>query len=189
MSLSAMPPSAMSSSSMSPSSLSPSNPLSPGAFLETIVIFLLPYFMDAATALDDARAEVLDTLAAYAIRTRADALQAARIIAFSMATLDTLHQAKTLKMSDSMRIRYRSCANGLNRTASQMQKSLDGNRATDAREPETVTDTPISAASHPPATLAERNKHVWAGAMMDTLKQMGLPVQIIPPAEAQPLRP
>ena len=39
------------------------------------------------------------------------------------------------------------------------------------------------------ASLAERNKRVWAGAMMDTLKQMGLPVQIIPPAEAQPLRP
>jgi hypothetical protein len=177
---------------MPPSSTSPSaNPLRPGAFLETIIIFLLPYFMDATTGLDDARAEVLDTLAAYPIRSRTDVLQAARIIAFSMATLDTLHQAKTLEMSDSMRIRYRSCANGLNRTASQMQKSLDQNHPTDAREPEpeSIAEAPISAASHPPATLAERNKHVWAGAMMDTLKQMGLPVQIIPPAEAQPLRP
>ena len=100
-------------------------PSRPGAFLETIIAFLLPYFAGAAADIDDARSEILDTLACYATRTRAEMLQAAQIIAFGMTTLDVLAEARVAEMSPSMRIRYRGCANGLNRSTLQTEKALD----------------------------------------------------------------
>ena len=52
-------------------------------------------------------------------------LQAAHIIAFGITTLDVLAEAKTAEMSQSMRLRYRSCANSLNRSTLQTEKALD----------------------------------------------------------------
>jgi hypothetical protein len=101
-------------------------PLSrPGSFLETIIAFLLPYFIAAATDKHEARSEILDTLASYDTRTRAEMLQAAHIIALGMTTLDVLAEAKTAEMSLSMRLRYRGCANNLNRSTLQTEKALD----------------------------------------------------------------
>ena len=97
----------------------------PNSFLETIIAFLLPYFIDASRDKHEARSEILDTLAAYETRTRAEMLQAAHIIALGMTTLDVLAEAKTTEMSQSMRLRYRGCANNLNRSALQTEKALD----------------------------------------------------------------
>src|ERR1700733_11448407 len=99
--------------------------LPPNSFLETIIAFLLPYFSAASRDKHEARSEILDTLAAYETRTRAEMLQAAHIIAFGMTTLDVLAEAKTTEMSQSMRLRYRSCANSLNRSTLQTEKALD----------------------------------------------------------------
>ena len=99
--------------------------LGPGSFLETIIAFLLPYFMDASMNKHEARSEIVDTLASYDTRTRAEMLQAAHIIAFGMTTLDVLAEAKTAEMSQSMRLRYRGCANNLNRSTLQTEKALD----------------------------------------------------------------
>src|ERR1700687_1716662 len=95
------------------------------SFLETIIAFLLPYFTDAAMDKHEARSEIIDTLASYETRTRAEMLQAAHIIAFGMTTLDVLAEAKTAEMSQSMRLRYRGCANSLNRSTLQTEKALD----------------------------------------------------------------
>ena len=81
--------------------------LPPNSFLETIIAFLLPYFSAASRDKHEARSEILDTLACYETRTRAEMLQAAHIIAFGMTTLDVLAEAKTAEMSQSMRLRYR----------------------------------------------------------------------------------
>jgi hypothetical protein len=97
----------------------------PNFFLESIITFLLPYFSIHAADLRGARSEILDTLTSYATRTRAEMLQAAQIIALGMTTLDVLAEAKTAEMSQSMRIRYRSCANGLNRSTLNTEKALD----------------------------------------------------------------
>ena len=97
----------------------------PGSFLETIIAFLLPYFIAAATDKHEARSEILDTLVSYDTRTRAEMLQAAHIIALGMTTLDVLAEAKTAEMSLSMRLRYRGCANSLNRSTLQTEKALD----------------------------------------------------------------
>jgi hypothetical protein len=99
--------------------------LPPNSFLETIIAFLMPYFIGASRDKQEARSEILDTLAAYETRTRAEMLQAAHIIAFGMTTLDVLAEAKTAEMSQSMRLRYRSCANSLNRSTLQTEKALD----------------------------------------------------------------
>ncbi len=97
----------------------------PNAYLETIIAFPLPYFSAAAADLREARSEIIDTLASYSTRTRAEMLQTAEIIAFGMTTLDVLAEAKTTEMSPSMRLRYRSCANSLNRSTLQTEKALD----------------------------------------------------------------
>ena len=97
----------------------------PNSFLETIIAFLMPYFIVASMDKREARSEILDTLAAYETRTRVEMLQAAHIIAFGMTTLDVLAEAKTAEMSQSMRLRYRGCANNLNRSTLQTEKALD----------------------------------------------------------------
>src|ERR1700734_809633 len=79
--------------------------LPPNSFLETIIAFLLPYFSAASMDKHEARSEILDTLASYETRTRAEMLQAAHIIAFGMTTLDVLAEAKTAEM-------YNPCACG-----------------------------------------------------------------------------
>jgi hypothetical protein len=93
------------------------------AFLESIIAFLLPYVITAAKDARDARTEIIETLEAYATRTRAEMLQAAHIIALGMTTLDVLAEAKTADMSPSMRLRYRGCANGLNRSTLRTEKA------------------------------------------------------------------
>ena len=93
--------------------------------LERLICFLLPYFTDLLPDPEAARTEILETLASYGARTRAELLHAARIIAFSMTTLDVLHEAKTTEMSQSMRLRYCGCANNLDRSSRQNQQALD----------------------------------------------------------------
>jgi hypothetical protein len=82
--------------------------------IEESIAFLLPYFGDLGGEDREARIEIIETLAAYATRARAEMLKASQIIALGMTTLDVLSGAKTTEMSQSMRIRYRGCANGLN---------------------------------------------------------------------------
>ena len=115
------------------------------SFLETIIAFLLPYFIGASRDKHEARSEILDTLTSYETRTRAEMLQAAHIIAFGMTTLDVLAEAKTADMSQSMRLRYRGCANSLNRSTLQTEKALDQRLARElppvpAEMPEPVDD-------------------------------------------------
>jgi len=116
-------------------------------FLESIIAFLMPYFSAFAADADAARTEIIETLASYATRTRAEMLHAAQIIAFGMSTLDTLAEAKEADMSLSMRIRYRGCANGLDRACKQNETALRRRLACDLPvmvepAPEPVNDLP-----------------------------------------------
>jgi hypothetical protein len=105
---------------MTPSTSTPH----PNLFLERLILFLMPYFLPVASDPAAARADILATLASYAGRTRAEIINAARIIAFSFAALDTLAEAKTEDLSPSMRLRYRGCANNLNRSCQQNEQTL-----------------------------------------------------------------
>src|SRR6202161_1689865 len=99
--------------------------LQPNSFLETIIAFLMPYFIGASRDKHEARSEIVDTLAAYETRTRAEMLQAAHIIAFGMTTLEVLDEAKTTEIAQSIGLRYHSCANSLNRSTLKTEKALD----------------------------------------------------------------
>ena len=181
--------------------------LGPGSFLETIIAFLLPYFSAASMDKHEARSEIIDTLASYETRTRAEMLQAAHIIALGMTTLDVLAEAKTAEMSVSMRLRYRGCANNLNRSTLQTEKALDERLARElppapAEIPEPIDDmreAEIMAViqqakakidtqrprAHPAtaphlATDQTWDAHLWASAMMDSLQQPAAPVQPAP---------
>ena len=131
-------------------------PCHPGAFLETIIAHLLPHFLPAAKNPQEARQEILATLNAYETTSRSELLLAAQVIALGMTTLDALAEAKATDTPPALRIRHRSTANSLNRSATQTERTLDRRRAT------------------PPAQ--RHDNHLWAGAMLDTLKQMGIPL-------------
>jgi hypothetical protein len=180
----------------------------PNAFLETIIALLTPHFATGTTDAFDARSAVIETLAAYATRTRGELLRAAQIIALGMTTLDVLAEAKTAEMSQSMRLRYRGCANSLNRCASNTEKALERRLACDAPStaepmPEPASDVTTGAnANSPvgqsatafephrnPAWPQERDRHLWAGAMMQTLQQLGVPVQITRPEDEARIKP
>jgi len=180
-----------------------------GIFLETIVALLMPYFMRPGRDVQDVRTEICATLAAYAVRTHAEILEAAQIIAFSMTSLDVLAEARTTEMSASMRVRCRGCANGLRRATAQLEKALNERLAAGAAEhadstSEPLDDAPGSGAEaaiqaraelgahrdRPPSTrpvvapilLAgrDRSNQLHVTAMMDEPKQMGIEGQRIP---------
>jgi hypothetical protein len=120
--------------------------LQPNSFVESIITLLMPYLSIHAADMRGARSEIIDTIASYATRTRAEMLQAAQIIA--LTTLDVLAESKTAEMSQSMRIRYRGCANGRNRSTLNTEKALDRRldcelpAATPEPMPEPVNDVP-----------------------------------------------
>ena len=134
-------------------------------------------------------------------------LQAAQIIAFGMTTLDVLAEAKTAEMSQSMRLRYRGCANNLNRSTLQTEKALDQRLARElppapAEMPEPIDDmrqAEIMAViqQHKAKIDAQRPRanpaaaphlapdQTWdpqllASAMLDSLQHPGAPVQPSP---------
>ena len=169
-----------------------------GAFLESLIRFLMPFFLGTAVDMPAARAEILDTLASYGVRTRAEWLNAAQVIAFSMTALDVLSEAKSTELTPNQKIRYRGCANGLSRATLQQEKTLERRLANDPPAPadaaqEPIDDTPApevqatlaqaqtrmdGARLHPtiaarPTASAERHAQLWAVAMKDALGQIG----------------
>ena len=169
--------------STQPPSQQPTSP-APSAFLETIILLLMPYFLESANTVAGARIDILRTLASYAARTRPNFLLAAQVIALGMTTLDVLHEARTLEMSVPMRLRYRGNANSLNRAMLQTDKSLQANLADESvpdpvqTEPVQVTDPAPEAepdaahsAAPAPATLGPDSA---AAAVMEALRLMGL---------------
>ena len=113
-------------------------------FLEGIILFLVPYFRAIFPNPATARAECIETLASYGARTRAELINAVQIIAFNLTTLDTLAEAKESDMSLSMRLRYRGCANNLNRSSHQNETTLAKRLAADPPPPPEPAVEPIN---------------------------------------------
>ena len=113
-------------------------------FIERLLRFLIPYFTDVSVDLAAARAEALETLAAYGARTRAELLCAVQIIVFSFVALEALGETRTTDMSPSMRIRLRGCANNLNRSGQKTEQTLAKRLACDAPSATDTTADPIN---------------------------------------------
>lgn len=103
----------------------------PVPFLECLIVFLLPYFLPVSPNEAAARSEIVDTIASYGGRTRAEIVNAARIIAFSFAALETLAEAKVADLTPAMGLRYKGCANNLNRSCQQNEQNLARRMACD----------------------------------------------------------
>jgi hypothetical protein len=114
----------------------PPIPAHSSPFLERLILFLLPYFLPTTTDNVLARTEILETLASYGARTRSELIAAAQIIAFSFSALETLRDATAPDMSSSMRLRYRGCANNLNRSCKQNEQTLANSLACDTPDAE-----------------------------------------------------
>jgi hypothetical protein len=117
-------------------------------FLQRLVRFLLPYFLGVCPDLDSARAEILETLASYGARNRAELLNASQIIAYGLSGLDVLREAKSTEMSASLRLRYRGCANTLNRSGQKNEQALNRRLAQDV-------PTTAEPAAEPPNDLLD----------------------------------
>ena len=126
----------------------PTPPDQPSPFLDHIVVALAPFVSTADDNEETTRAAILDMLRAYGAQTPAELLHAALIIAFSLSALDTLARAQSNEMSDSLRLRYQTCANALNRAARQntaaLQKSLS-------------CDTPPTRPHHPADDMTDED--------------------------------
>ena len=97
------------------------------------------------------RAEIIETLASYGPRNRAELIAATQLIACTMSALSVMAEAEAADMSPSMRLRFRGCANNLNRHGEQAQKTLEKRLACDlpvARDPaaEAAADAAADAA-------------------------------------------
>ena len=146
-------------------------------FMERMISFLLPYFLGMTPDFSEARAEVLETIAAYGTRTRAEMLQAVQIIALGFTTLEILAEAHVATdMSPNMRLRFRGCANSLNRSGQQNEKTLAKRLACDvpaATNPETdplndVDDAAVEASIEHARAAIEKYRGSMSGAHPDT---------------------
>ena len=158
------------------------NPIRPGAFLESLIRFLMPFFIATATDTDAARSEIIETLCSYGGRTRAELTNAARIIAFSMSSLDLLAESQRADLSPSQRVRFRSCANGLNRSVIQNEKTLDKRLAADPPQPTDPRQEPINDL---PETEAEATLQA-ALATIHTGRDRASGVRPVPPPSIHP---
>lgn len=129
-------------------------PAQPSLFIKNLVFHLLPYFKAFEYPSDRSLiADTLTTLAEYGTRTRAEMLH----VAFFSA-LDTLAQAREdHTISPALRLRYRVCANALNRSAAQHEAALATRLACDLPAATIARAKPApSAASPQPEPVNDR---------------------------------
>jgi hypothetical protein len=99
--------------------------LATSIFLRRLICYLTPHFVPVTNNMDRAGTDILETLASYGARTRAEILNVVQIIAYSMSGLELLATAKPdATLSPSQQIRLRGCANNLNRSTHQAEKTV-----------------------------------------------------------------
>ena len=105
----------------------------------------MPYFIGVTPDAKAARAEALETLASYGARTRGELMNAVQVIILGFSTLETLCEASAGKnMSPSMRLRYRGCANNLNRNGQKTEQTLMKRLAREVPKPTDLTVEPVN---------------------------------------------
>jgi hypothetical protein len=114
--------------------------------LETIVGFLLPFFLAAAGGnTETAEATVRHLISAYSATTATELDLVGRIIGFGIASLDNLRLSMDPGLSTNKLLRYRSNAVSLSRASNQAQKALDALR-TRPDQPLSIPCPPVAAA-------------------------------------------
>lgn len=170
-------------------------PYSP--FRERLITYLLPFFLPLTSDFELARAEVLETLESYGARTRAEMLNAMRIIALSFTSLELLAATKGTEMPPEMRLHYIRHANSLARICQQNENALARRLTIDLPEPaeqpaepiDDISDAEVAAMVQqtqaqidayrksipgPPA-IANPSQPKWDTAMMAAATAQGAP--------------
>ncbi len=94
-------------------------------FLHLIVTFLTPLFLAAAGGdITYARMAALETVNTYAARHPTDLLPIAQVIAFGLATLNSLNRSMADTLSTNLVLRLRANAASLNRASEQCRRIL-----------------------------------------------------------------
>ncbi len=97
--------------------------------LEFVLGFLTPLLMAGCTSdLVSARLAAIETLAAYRVRTQAELIKVAQIVAYGLAAMDNLRLSMAPDLPVSLKLRLRSGANALNRSAQQITRGLEQSR-------------------------------------------------------------
>jgi hypothetical protein len=125
------------------------------AFRERLMTYLLPYFLPLAKDFDQARQEVTETLDSYGARTRAELINAMRVIALSFTSMELLAGTKGTDMPPEMRLQYIRHANSLARTCQQNENALAKRLAADPPPPELVAAPVAEPAPKPAEDISE----------------------------------
>ncbi len=107
-----------------PNTIEEAAPQPSDALLHRLAAQLMPLFQQDAADLLVAKQGALAAIAAYQPESRADFVNIARIIAFSMATLSALGLAAADDVPPAQRMRYFGRANALNRSADQSERIM-----------------------------------------------------------------
>jgi len=132
-----------------------------GDVFETIVGFLLPFFLTAANGNPDrARAAIAELLGAYGASTATELDLVGRIIGFSIVAMDNLRLSMTNGMSDTKVLRYRCNAVTLGRASDRARTLLEASQAKRGSAEKiprpTVADAPLTRAPAAPAATPIR---------------------------------
>jgi hypothetical protein len=105
--------------------------ISSDCIFRTILDFMLPFFLAGAGGdVELARAAILELLDAYEPATMQELDLASRVIIFGIASMDNLRLSMSdPSMSDPVKLRYRSNAVALSRSAEQCRAMLEGRQA------------------------------------------------------------
>lgn len=126
------------------------------AFMERIILSLLPFFIAATPDPDEARAAVVGALASYGARTQHDLTETAQILALGFSTVDSLAESTNSAMSVNKRLRLRGNAATLVRSKKTCQQALSNSRyVSDSQYPEAPEYPEIAEPSQPETTQPE----------------------------------
>jgi hypothetical protein len=141
-------PQSATTSRPSPDTTTGSGPHHPADILMNLIVALLaPMFLSVTGGdLAYARMAAIGTVNAYRIRSHADLIAIAQIIAFGLAALGSLSQSMADDVSLAMSLRLRANANALNRSAERSRRALTAGHAADPVLADiAITPDPVSA--------------------------------------------
>jgi hypothetical protein len=144
------------------------SPFQASPFLERLIRLLIPFFSGVVLVSEATRTEILENLASYGARTRAELLNAVQAVAFAMSALDMLHEAKITGMSPAMRLRFHGCANNLSRSSQKQEQTLTQRLACDQPG---GTRPATGAISKPAGDVPETAPEVTAEDVRDSLER------------------
>jgi hypothetical protein len=98
------------------------------AFMERIILSLLPFFLVATPDRDEARAAIVGALASYGACTQHDLTETAQILALGFSVVDSLAESTGGGVSITKRLRLRGAAVALIRSKKTCVQALSDNR-------------------------------------------------------------